>query len=569
MLGLPALALAQVAPELAPPQALPGAAQPQPPASPPPAPTPAPLLTIPRMLERPLGLEEGPRVRVTRFRLVGASNHPRLGVRVTALQARLQQALRKQPSKGYTINQLQQVAADLTTYYHSKGLILAQVIVPAQQIQGGVVELRVLEGTLEAVKVEGNKHYRPGALKAPFQPLVGKPFEQDRTDAALLRLTEYPGLSVFGVVTPGTAVGTSDLVLRVQRETPFDFDIGADNFGNKLSGDDRLTAGVYWNSPLGLGDRFYLYGLRTQTFGDSTEHTTYGGADYRIPFFAARSAIDISYSLNDYAVGESLGITGTVKDGEASYHQEFFRSRSGEFFGELNFADKRADLTFPPGLPRGQEYVTDVGATLGLRYSDDWRGFNDVGVAFVHGSLDAADPDYVLARPAADSSYNLVNYHLQRQQGLTRYQSLLFTVGGQWTDQALPTLEELALGGPGNLRGFDVAAYVADEGTYGSVEWLIGAPGFARHPAFGGKTWGDLLQFSLFFDGGRGSTNVGRGTTPAAAETMRDAGLALQFNLPNRAYARISAARRLAASPFFKELDSKDDYVYGSLGFHF
>jgi hemolysin activation/secretion protein len=566
LLLLPAAGWAQVSPQVSP-----AAAQPQPLAAPLPQPPPAPaeLLSVPRMLDRPLGLEEGPRVVVKQFKLTGAVDHRRAGLTVAALQTQLEQARQAQPSDGYTVNQLQQVAAKLSDYYHSKGLLLAQVVVPAQEVHDGIVELRVLEGVLEAVKVEGNKHYRSSALKAPFQPLVGKAFEQDPTDAALLRLTEDPGLSVFGVITPGEAVGTSDLVLRVQRETPVEANIGVDNFGNKLSGEDRLDIALRWNSPLGLGDRFDIYGLRTQTAGDSAAHTTYGGVDYRIPFNADRSALGLSYSLNDYAVGQSLDITGKVKDGELVFHQEFFRSRNGVLFGELTGADKQADLTFPTGLP-GQEHVIDVLATVGGRYSDDWRGFNEVTLSYLHGSLSRPGAGDQLPRAGADLSYNLLDYHLQRQQALTKYESLLFTVGGQWTRNALATLDQLALGGPASARAYEVAAYVADEGTYGSIEWLIGAPGFASHPAFSGKTWGDLLQLSLFVDAARGSTNVGsNGAAGLPAETMKDYGAALQFNLPNRVYARVSWAERISPAAYFQQLDPKKDHVYGSLGFNF
>ena len=560
----PHLVLAQ-----APPQATPGAVQPQPPALPPAAPPGAPSLSIPRMLDRPLGLQEGPRVRVGRFRLTGATDHRRLGLYVSELQRWLGDALQKQPAVGYTINELQQLATQLTDYYHHRGLILAQVILPAQEVQGGVVELRVLEGKLEAVKVEGNKHNRTSALQAPFGPLVGQSIEQDRIDAALLRLIDYPGLVVQGVVTPGTAVDTSDLLLRVTRENLFDFDQSLDNFGNKLSGEDRYTAGVHWNSPLGLGDRLYVYGLQTFTIHDGSEHTTYGGVDYRIPFFAALSALDVSYSLNDYAVGQQLGITGKVRDAEGSYHQELFRNRTTLLYADAIFADKHADLSFPAGLPRGQEYLADAGADMGLRYSDDWHGFSDVGLGYVHGWLASPSAGDQRARTGADPTYNIVNYHFQRQQQISRYQTLVVTVGGQWTDEALPTLEELALGGPANVRGFDVAAYVADEGEYGSIEYLIGAPGFASRPAFGGKTWGDLLQFSVFGDIGHGSTNKGLNPQPSLpSETMRDVGAALQFNLPNRVYARVSWARRLAPSIYFTQFDSKEDYIYGSIGIH-
>ena len=195
--ALPLMALAQTATPVAP-----GAAQPLPPGAPQTTPSNDAALSVPTMPNRPLGLEEGPRLKVRGFRLTDAHDHPKLGLTVASLNGEFDAAIRAQPAAGYTILQLQQIAARLADIYHKHGLILAQVVVPAQEIKDGVVQLRVLEGVLEAVKTENNKHNRTSALEAPFKPLVGKPFEQTATDAALLRLTEYPGLAVFGVVTP-------------------------------------------------------------------------------------------------------------------------------------------------------------------------------------------------------------------------------------------------------------------------------------------------------------------------------------------------------------------------------
>ncbi len=567
----PGLVRAQAAPQVGPPtQASPAAVQPQPPAAPLPSAPSVPLLAIPRMLDRPLGLEEGPRVVVSSFKLVNAVDHPRLGLYVAALNAKLAAAIKAQPANGYTINQLQQVAVGLADDYHHAGLILAQVVVPAQDIHDGVVELRVLEGTLAAVKVEGNHHNRSGALAAPFSSMIGQSFEQRATDAALLRLTEYPGLSVFGVVTPGTAVGTSDLVLRVQRERVIEVNLGLDNFGNKLSGEDRANLGLTWNSPLGLGDRLSVYGLHGLTTGDSNAHTTYGGVDYRIPFFAARSAVDASYSVNNYAVGQSLGITGKVYTGVFTFHQEFYRSRAGVVYGELTAADKRADIAFPTGGP-GAEHVDDFSALFGTQFSDPAHGFNELSVAYLHGIVGTPSTGEVLPRKGEDTSYNLVAYHLQRQQTLIRYETLVLTAGGQWSNNALSTLDQLALGGPTSARAYEVAAYVADQGVYGSLEWLIGAPFFPSRPAFAGKNWGDLLQLSFFGDIAHGTTNAGGAgqATVFPPETMKDWGVGLQFTLPDRIYARVSWADEIAPAAFFKQQDSRASRVYASLGLHF
>ena len=560
--ALPLMALAQTAAPITP-----GAAQPLPPGAPQTTPSNDAALSVPTMPNRPLGLEEGPRLKVRGFRLTDAHDHPKLGLTVASLNGELDAAIRTQPGAGYTILQLQQIAARLADIYHKHGLILAQVVVPAQEIKDGVVQLRVLEGVLEAVKTENNKHNRTSALEAPFKPLVGKPFEQTATDAALLRLTEYPGLAVFGVVTPGTAVGTSDLVLRVQREQMFDATIGFDNFGTKLSGEDRGDLNLAWNSPLGLGDRLSLFGLHSQTPGDSSARTNYGGAQYSLPLFWARGALTVGYTLNNYDVGQSLDVTGKVKAATVDYHQDFYRTRQLDFYGDLMGADKRADVTLPVGAP-GQEHVDDVAATFGIRYTDSFHGYSELALTYLHGSVASPDSGDAPVRAGVASSYSVVDFHLLHQQGLTRFQTLRFSVNGQVSGDAVGTLDQIALGGPASLRGFGVADYVGDTGYYGTLEWVVGAPGFAKKGGPGGRAWGDLLQFSLFGDIGYGKNNrvaASNGVNIPAA-TMRDYGAALQFNLPDRFYARVSYAREVSPDALIQSVDSKKSHVYASMG---
>ncbi len=191
--------------------ATPGGALPVPPTSPPAPPGPADLepFPVPPAVERPLDAETGERLFVARFVLQGAVDHPREGVRLadledlvedlrrehlglvdvddngftaaererisdvvrglvdaedadrdTAALEALIQGLRQQRYRrlaGMTIGQIQEVAAAVTERYRSAGFILAQAIIPAQEVDDGVVTIEVFEGKLGAVVFQGNQ----------------------------------------------------------------------------------------------------------------------------------------------------------------------------------------------------------------------------------------------------------------------------------------------------------------------------------------------------------------------------------------------------------------------------
>ncbi|MCX7059188.1 MAG: hypothetical protein NTZ79_19035, partial [Proteobacteria bacterium] len=141
------LSLASVAAAQSTPQVQPGAAQPLPPAMPSVIrPVDESLLSVPPVVDRPLGLDEGPRIIVSRFVLQGAADHSDKGLSLASLQQALDRALKAQPVEGYTVNQLQKVADQLSVAYRAKGYVLTQAFIPAQDVKNGEVHVQVLEG---------------------------------------------------------------------------------------------------------------------------------------------------------------------------------------------------------------------------------------------------------------------------------------------------------------------------------------------------------------------------------------------------------------------------------------
>ena len=101
---------------------------------------PAELFQIPKVMERPLDVDEGPTVKISKFELTGfdEGTGPKGG---PAEAARLAADAIAEHKGEFTIGQMQSVATAITNYYRSKGFLYATVIVPVQDVQGGTVRL--------------------------------------------------------------------------------------------------------------------------------------------------------------------------------------------------------------------------------------------------------------------------------------------------------------------------------------------------------------------------------------------------------------------------------------------
>jgi len=257
----------------------------------------AEVLDVPAVIDRPFDIDEGDAVVVVEFRLLDGEDLPEYDISVEEVKALLESQKAEKP-EGFTIGQLQGVADKVTDYYRQKGLILAQAVIPVQTVSGGIVDVQIFVGRLGRILAEGNKMYRTELLEKPFKKLIGQPISKAKIEAALLTLTDFSGLSVFGVFQPGVQVGMADIVLKVQEEKQFDVAIRADDQGTRETGRNRLRATFDWNNVLGLADKLTLTGQ--QTYNPSNNY--FIGVDYE-RFLANGYKIGGFANVHDFDVG--------------------------------------------------------------------------------------------------------------------------------------------------------------------------------------------------------------------------------------------------------------------------
>jgi hemolysin activation/secretion protein len=508
---------------------------------------------IPPVIERPLGVDEGPRIKVRAFAFEGVEDQPEHGVYRSEIET-LAEKMRVAQDGQLSIGRLQEVANEITRYYRNAGFILAQAFIPEQTVQDDIVVIRVLEGRLDAVKVEGNELYSADILKLPFEGVIDKAVQKDQLESALLYITDYPGVNAFGVFKPGDEVGGTNLVLNVQQEDRFEWALSGDNYGIESTGEWRAIAEAHWNNVSGVGDR--LSGAILQTF-DPTD-SLYGSLDYRRPIKGPKNNLGIGISRNDYDIGQQfsvLGVDGTTDKAYVNFHRSFIRSRNLNLYGlfEFNRQIAKVDQASLEAEDNLSVAVFELGFdSIDTRYS----GINQGLIAYSHGfpdflgSMDELGNGKSLRIDGdgnhAGGDFDKLYGRFARLQAITKNQSLLFRLEGQYTNDVLTSLEQMSIGGPNSVRAYPVNEYLYDKAFFGSVEWIINAPGFSDKPAFANRTWGEIFQVSLFYDYATGKLN-----NPTRYEeentddkTLHGVGGALQLNLPGQVYARLDVARR-------------------------
>jgi hemolysin activation/secretion protein len=186
----------------------------------------------------------------------------------------------------------------LQLLYRELGFSTISVTLPQQKLTNGIVRVKVVEGKLAKIKVEGNRHFSTNNILRAlpgldtnillntkwFQP------ELDRANANLDR-------QIYPVISPGLEPGTSDLTLKVKDRLPLHGRLEVNDKSTPgtplLRLDSALQYNNLWqlNHQLGLEYNFSPQAMKggdySPNFLDQPMVSSYSGF-YRIPLDGGR-----------------------------------------------------------------------------------------------------------------------------------------------------------------------------------------------------------------------------------------------------------------------------------------
>jgi len=514
--GLPIIGLAEVLPDAA----QPGGVEPRIQEQPRLTPQNPNLLQTPKpttITEQPN--DDVPRLKVSKFELIGTTNRPELGIDIAELN-HIIELIRQDTEHGFTIEQLRHVTTTITTYYRSKGLFLARAFVPEQRIKDGLVKIQILESNFEGIEIELNKGYTNQQILKPFNTLLNQPIEKESIENALLKLNDFPGLQTRNVFAPGKQQGAAILKIQVKKEQKFLSSLNIDNHGSEFAGRYRYHFNGQLNNPTYNTDKLAFNLLFSGKPGNSAGNSLYGNANYEIPLVPLDLFMGTGYSQNSYKLGEFLAqqnINGKSKIANIYIRKYVARKRNFSLQSRAIFTHKYAE-TLDEQTSSSRDRLSVFNINLLIKNTDS-LGNNLLSIAAyrgISGFLGAMDEngDGTSSRTLglnqfASGSFSKYGLNYTRVQPLFRLfdsdffnsQYLLIRTQGLYTADALVSLEQMALGGPNSVRAYPVAEALMDKAGFFSLEWI------AKSSVITNVSWLQALQFSIFFDYAKGYRN--------------------------------------------------------------
>ncbi len=501
-------------------------------------PTPQPPQSLPDIRMAPA--KPGPEATAPGLRILVRSLHVTGQTRFS--EAELIAVARFQPGTELDLAGLRAMAARITDFYNRQGYFVAQAYLPAQDIQDGAVTIAVVEGRYGQVSLNAAPGTPPGIVRGDLGGLApGDLVASGPLQRRLLLLSDLPGMRASATLSPGQAVGTSDLRVDLAPGRRVTGSLEADNGGDRYTGQYRGGGTVYFNEPLGIGD---VASLRLLTAGSGL---SYARADYQ--FRLGDATLGASYARLTYHLGREFSAldakgTADVASLFASYPLVRSRDVNVRIIGSLDARDFTDRIGATNSISQRRANVFTVGLLADRRDRFGGGGWTTASADLGFGDLNIRTPvvraiDAVTAR--TQGSYARLNFEIARLQSLSGPWSLYGSLRGQLASKNLDSSEKMELGGAYGVRAYPEGEAYGDEGYLASLEGRLRLAGLR---GVGGHT-----QAFMFVDQGEVTLSKKPWVAGPNRRSLSAAGVGLAWNDDQGLSVKISYAVKLGDEP--------------------
>ncbi len=178
----------------------------------------------------------------------------------------------------------------INQFYQNQGYLVSFAIIPLQEIEDGVLFIRVIEGKIVNVEVEGNSALSDNYIKARLKKsLTSVPFNVQTLETELQLLQQNPLIKrIKAELRPDLELGNSGIKLIISESPTTTISISADNDFSPSLGDFGGAIALEKRSLLVGGD--IALGQSTFTPGLEQYKISYG-----IPINSADGTVTLSY----------------------------------------------------------------------------------------------------------------------------------------------------------------------------------------------------------------------------------------------------------------------------------
>ncbi|MFT3930553.1 MAG: ShlB/FhaC/HecB family hemolysin secretion/activation protein [Spongiibacteraceae bacterium] len=381
------------------------------------------------------------------------------------------------------IGDVNEAAANLERAYREAGYPTIYVDVPEQDVVGGIVELKVVEGRLDRVRIEGARYFTLSGIRNKMSSLQpGQALHVPTMQKELAALNALsPDMKVVPVLKPGVTPGAVDLDLKVNDQRPLHGSIEINNYSSANTTDTRASFALSYDN---LWQKQHSFGLQWQVSPEATDEVNVLVGTYIAPWFDTNKRIAF-YMVDSNSDVASVGDINVIGDGRiygVRYVIPLESDRS--FVHSLSMGADYKDYSEIIRLDPENKIATPIDyATWTFQYnasafSEKSQTQWTIGTTFGIRGVGNSDDEFFDKRYNARSNFVYLNASMNRTDFLPADWQLRTRFSGQIADSPLINNEQFSAGGVHSVRGYYESQTLGDNGVSGSLE--LRTPSFQK-----------------------------------------------------------------------------------------
>ncbi|AFY35120.1 ShlB/FhaC/HecB family hemolysin secretion/activation protein [Calothrix sp. PCC 7507] len=435
--------------------------------------------------------------------------------------------------KELTFAELLQIKDAITKLYTDRGYVTTGALISPQTVEAGVIKIQVIEGSLQEIKITGNRRLRSQYIRSRIQLGADKPLNVPRLIEKLQLLRLDPRIqNLSAELQMGVTPGSNILLVEVQEANTFSLTTSLDNGRSPSVGSFRRGVDIQEANLLGLGDTLSVGYANTD--GSNTIN-----ANYALPINAHNGTLSFGFSQGwNHVIEEPfsvLDIQSNTRSYELGYRQPLVQKATQELAIGLSFSRQESQTElgidnigpFPLSPGADTNGKTNISA---LRFFQEYTQRSNQHVFAVRSQLSFGVDwfDANVSENEPDSRFFAWRGQAQWVRQLAP-DTLFLTRGDfQLSADSLVPLEQFGLGGQLSVRGYRQDVLLTDNGLLLSVE--------LRVPIVRAAKIGGVLQLTPFIDVGKGWNVKGENPSPS---TLLSTGLGLLWKQGDKFSARL------------------------------
>ena len=396
-------------------------------------------------------------------------------------------------------DELLEVCSKVTNLYHSKGYLTSYATVPPQRIVDGVATIKIIESKVGEMNIEGEKWTREWYLRNIIMGKAGlregDVFNANNLQRAMKEINREDYVQVqTEVERQAEGEQNTAITLNVRDRFPVNLGFSYDDYGRRYTGAQRVSFLVGMDNLTGLGDK--VYGGTILSSG-----ATGWMAGYSLPVSSYGTRLSFDFSDSHVKLGgpyRGARVKGDAQSYFTKITHPLIQTAKSDLFLYTGYDFVNASTSIGKPKTYISDYQLHVWRTglYGMTDDDYGRWIGNFAVDFGMGGDDKVGS-------AADTTFVKFNAGATRVQRLFSRSMGIVRVNGQYSPNKLFAAEQMQLGGPYTLRGYQPAEIIGDYGVSGTLEYRTPVP-------FLDRMWpwlDDRLRFAVFYDWGWIGTN--------------------------------------------------------------